>query len=474
MSGRLSIKAALLLGFGLTLGLWLVAGYQVTRRMTDVQRETEAINQRYTDAQELLSTIRSQVLLGSVYVRDALLDARSGTVIEARRQLEEVCRRIDEAFASYVPVLSAPSEGEQLERLRREVLDFRRAMLGVLEGDTRLWATGARRLLQEHVVPKRDVVLRVSEQVQALNRGAFVQQQVSTAEAYRLTQRSVWRQLGVAVGISLAIALMATVYAGRLERHLRVQRGRDAQNTRDLERLSAKLINAQEEERRNIARELHDEVGQALMAVKVELAVAQRTIEANGASGQALIEVREIADGALQTVRDLSHVLHPAVLDDLGLRTAIEWYARGFAKRQDMAVTVLHEGMGARLAPQVESAAYRIVQEAMTNIVKHAQATRCVVHLQRLPSTMLITVEDNGIGFLPDADRSHATERGLGLLSIRERLSYLGGTLRIDSRPGHGARLIAAIPLADDSTMDRTRERGSEMIEPQIRQVLSD
>jgi signal transduction histidine kinase len=176
-------------------------------------------------------------------------------------------------------------------------------MLGVLEGDTRLWATDARRLLQEHVVPKRDVVLRVSEQVQALNRSAFVQQQVSTAEAYRLTQRSVWRQLGVAVGISLAIALMATVYAGRLERHLRVQRGRDAQNTRDLERLSAKLINAQEEERRNIARELHDEVGQALMAVKVELAVAQRTIEANGASGQALIEVREIADGALQTVR---------------------------------------------------------------------------------------------------------------------------------------------------------------------------
>ena len=118
------------------------------------------------------------------------------------------------------------------------------------------------------------------------------------------------------------------------------------ENTHDLQRLSAKLITAQEEERRTIARELHDEVGQVLTAIKVELALAQTAIEAAGVTPRVLDDARSIADGALQTVRDLSHLLHPSMLDDLGLRAAIDWYLRGFSRRHDIAVELLHDRNG--------------------------------------------------------------------------------------------------------------------------------
>ena len=130
----------------------------------------------------------------------------------------------------------------------------------------------------------------------------------------------------MALATSLGIALLATFYAGRLEDRIRRQRAKDVQNTRDLQHLSAKLLNAQEEERRSIARELHDEVGQALTAIKVELAMAQRAIDGAGGAATALDDARSIADGVLHTVRDLSHLLHPALLDDLGLAAATEWY----------------------------------------------------------------------------------------------------------------------------------------------------
>ena len=126
-------------------------------------------------------------------------------------------------------------------------------------------------------MPKREGVIRVTEEAQALNRSAFVQQQNEIASVYRATQRRLWGSFGVAVLVSLGIALLAAVYVGRLEDRIHRQRVKEGENARDLQRLSMKLITAQEEERRVIARELHDEVGQALTAIKVELALAQRS-----------------------------------------------------------------------------------------------------------------------------------------------------------------------------------------------------
>ena len=461
-STGLTIRAALFLGFGLTFGIWLFAGYYFSRRITDVESRAATINARYIQAQELLSTVRAQVLLGSVYVRDALLDPAPASAGEYRRSLEGAYQAADQALQQYVPVLDSDAEHGRLERLRREVDDFRITMLNVLQTDSSRWHVEARVLLRTEIVPKREQVIRVSEEVQALNRSAFIRQQKAIADIYGVTQRRVWEVLGLALAASFGIGLLATTYAGRLERRIRRQRAIDVQNTRDLQHLSAKLITAQEEERRSIARELHDEVGQVLTAIKVELAVAQRIIDGSSGPTHVLDDARAITDGAVSTVRDLSHLLHPALLDDLGLPAAVEWYLRSFGKRHGIRAEVLHDRMEDRLTGEVEASAYRIVQEALTNVAKHSKASVCRVYLQRLPHTVLITVEDDGIGF--DAAEAERTgeRRGLGLVGIRERVSHLRGTFRLESTPGQGTRLTAELPARIRPAAEETTEESQE------------
>jgi signal transduction histidine kinase len=470
----LTIRAALLLGFGLTFGIWLFAGYSFTKRIGDVERRASAINNRYMQAQELLATVRAQVLLGSVYVRDALLDPNPATAAEYRRQLEATYDAVNQGLHQYVPVLDSSAERERVGRLQREIDDFRGTMLRVLDTDSRRWPADARVLLRTQIVPKRELVIRVSEEVQSLNRGAFVQQQKEIAEIYSAAQRRLWASLGVALAASFGIGLLATLYAGRLENRIRRQRLLDVQNASDLQHLSAKLITAQEEERRSIARELHDEVGQVLTAIKVELAVAQRAMDAAGGASYLLEDARSITEGAITTVRDLSHLLHPALLDDLGLPAAVEWYLRSFGRRHDIRAEVLHDRMDERLTPEIETSAYRIVQEALTNVAKHARATACRVYLQRLPNTILITIEDDGAGFDPAEAQPIGGTGGLGLVGIRERASQLRGTVRLESALGKGTRLTVELPARARATVaDReTTESVASVLEPPARLVV--
>jgi signal transduction histidine kinase len=442
-----TIKASLFLGFALICVTWLFAGYYFARRLGDLQTRANAISERYMRAQELLTTARGQVLVGSVYVRDALLDPDRSAADEYRSKLEEAYLTAEHALDRYVPVVDAPIEHERVARLRAEIDEFRNSVFNVLATDSSRWPTEARSLLRGQIMPRRESVMQIADEAQALNRSAFVQQQNEIAAVYRATQRRLWESFGVAVLVSFGIALLAAVYVGRLEDRINRQRVKEADNARELHELSMKLLTAQEEERRVIARELHDEIGQTLTAVRVELALAQRAIEAGGGPAHVLDEARGISESTLQMVRDLSHLLHPAVLDDLGLPAAIDSYLKGFAKRHDLSVDLLQDGMDARLPPQTEAATFRIVQEALTNVAKHANAKSCRVYLQRLMNTLLVTIEDDGVGLQVNAANDSAAVRsGLGLIGIRERVARLGGSLRLESAPGNGTRLTVELP----------------------------
>ncbi|MCC7417481.1 MAG: sensor histidine kinase [Acidobacteria bacterium] len=452
---RLRLKAALLLGFGLIFGIWLFAGSYFTRRMLDVGRRASDINARFIQAQELLSTVRVQLLLGSVDVRDALLDPNPAAAAEYRRRMEQTFDRAASALRLYVPILDSGAEQERVGRLQAEITDFRQTMRRVLATDGRSptldsddsqWPVDARLLFRTRIVPKRELVIRVFEEVQGLNRSAYVQQQRELDEVYAATQQRLWQSIGIALLASLGVGLIATLYASRLEERLREQRLKDLQTSHELQDLSAKLITAQEEERRNIARELHDEVGQVLTAIKVELAVAQHAIEAGGAGAQTLADARAITDGALTTVRDLSQLLHPPLLDDMGLPAVVEWYLSSFGKRHGVRTDVLLERMDARLPPEIETTAYRIIQEALTNVARHARAASCRVRLERRPLALAISVEDDGIGFDPAEAERPGRRHGLGLIGIRERAARLHGTARFESAPGEGTRLVVVLP----------------------------
>jgi signal transduction histidine kinase len=313
----------------------------------------------------------------------------------------------------------------------------------VLRDEDRRGPSDAGRLLTDRIMPRREAVIRIAEELQSLNRKAFVQHQAEIVEIHHVTQRNVFQILGVALAASLFVGVMATVYSGRLEGRIRRQSDRDAENRRDLQRLSARLVTAQEEERRAIARELHDEVGQVLTAIKVELAVAARTA---GPDDQALANARAITERAMHTVRDLSHLLHPPLLDDLGLADTLEWYVKGFRRRHGILVDFVRDPAIGELSREANVAAYRIVQEALHNVVKHAAATRCRVALTSEHDAIRLVVQDDGVGF--DVTRLGRPDgpRGLGLISIRERAAQLQGTAQIDSEPGGGTRLVVDLP----------------------------
>jgi signal transduction histidine kinase len=456
---RLSIRSVLLLGFGLTLGLWLFSGYYFTRRVTDLQRDSAQVTGRYVRAQARMSAVRSQVLLASVYVRDALLDPTPESIVDYRMKLDEAFAIASRALAAYEPVLDSAPESERVDLLRKRIDEFHATVFDVLGGDSSRWRSDALPLLRDRVMPKRAEAMQVSEDVQALNRSAYVDQQAATSAIYRTTQQRIWTQFGLAIAASFFIGLAAIRHVATLERELRHQHERDARSSADLQRLSAQIITAQEEERRVIARELHDEIGQALTAIKVALAVAERGIPPAERPDARLADVRALTEAALQTVRDLSRLLHPAVLDDIGLVAAIETYIREYRKRYDIAVEFSQWGADNRLPTECEAAAYRIVQEALTNVARHAHATSARVSLVREGDTLTLSVADDGIGFDPQAGTgADSASCGLGLLGIRERVARLHGTCRVESTPGHGARIVASISVSSSRAI-HTGER---------------
>lgn len=202
-----------------------------------------------------------------------------------------------------------------------------------------------------------------------------------------------------------------------------------------LETLSRRLVALQEEERRGIARELHDEVGQLLTGLKLLI---------QGGGPQARGEAERIVSELMQRVRSMSMDLRPALLDDLGLVPALLWHAERWSRQAGVEVSLRHEGLERRLPPEVETAAYRIVQEALTNVARHAGAKQASVVLRGDAERLELVVEDSGKGFEP---RRVSSAHGSGLTGMRERALLLGGRLEVDSRPGAGTRVRAELPL---------------------------
>ena len=203
-----------------------------------------------------------------------------------------------------------------------------------------------------------------------------------------------------------------------------------------------RVVQAQELERRRLARELHDETGQALTSILLGLKPLEEALAEHPARA-ALSELREQVVTALQDVRRLAVELRPAVLDDFGLGPALERLVDAFAEQSDVRVD-FHSALGeTRLPSEVETALYRVVQESLTNIVKHANARNISVSLARRESTVAAVIEDDGAGF----DQRAVREDGVGLLGMRERLALLDGRLEIESRPGAGTTVVAEVPL---------------------------
>lgn len=210
---------------------------------------------------------------------------------------------------------------------------------------------------------------------------------------------------------------------------------RVAAATRELSALSRRLLLVQEEERRALARELHDEIGQVLTGLQFELAAARSRGEA------ALVEAEATVQALTEQVRRLSMDLRPTMLDTLGLLPALQWLIDRFQTQTGIQVDLRHHGIERRFRPEVEIAAYRVVQEALTNVARHAEVDRVMVNLLG-DGTLGIVIRDQGRGFDPAT-----TPTPSGLRGLRERVELLDGTVTIEAAPGAGVRVTAEFPL---------------------------
>lgn len=216
------------------------------------------------------------------------------------------------------------------------------------------------------------------------------------------------------------------------------------------EELLRKVISAQEDERRRLARELHDETSQTMsaLAMKLETALGAWPTEA---SRERLAEAKSLTVRTIEELHRLIFDLRPSVLDDLGLLSAIRWYAERHLGARGISVRCEFSGSEERLTPELETALFRVAQEAITNIAKHAGAETVLIQVLERADAIAIEIEDDGAGFDPSSlPPPAARERGLGLLGMRERVELFGGRIEIDSAPGRGTRIAVTAPLRQE------------------------
>ena len=255
---------------------------------------------------------------------------------------------------------------------------------------------------------------------------------------------------------------LLTAFAGQISTALEnaqlygVVQDREAQ----LEKLVRQLVNTQEQERARIARELHDETGQKLTALAMGLAAVEGALTSESGQAQPLVrDLREVSDSAITELRRIMADLRPAQLDDLGLIPALRWYIGQFSGRHPGLNVSLNAGrLPKRLPPEHETVLFRAVQEALTNVARHAQATQATIDLRQEEHSVRLAIADNGIGFDVNTPPKYERGSGLGLVGLRERVALVGGTCTIESTPGRGTRIGIELPV-------KTVERGAESVE---------
>jgi two-component system NarL family sensor kinase len=223
-----------------------------------------------------------------------------------------------------------------------------------------------------------------------------------------------------------------------------------AQNEGRLRMVSMRVVRVQEAERGRISRELHDSIGQSLTALRIQLDLLHDTMTAEAHPlAPRLAALRELADRSLQDVRGLSRLLRPQMLDDLGLVPTLRWLFREFYRSANLDIEFVDNSDGLPIDPDVATLTYRVAQEALTNVAKHARTASAQVRLDVAPTRLVFTIADPGVGFDARAAMSSSGGAvGFGLRSMRDRVQLLGGQLTVHSTPGHGTRIEIDVPLS--------------------------
>lgn len=433
----------LLLGFGGLLLIMLFAGFDGLRVLRRMQDRSVAIQHDFLERSRVLNQIRSDVYLSGTIARDYLLDPEPAAAEKNRVELHRLRQEMDAILAGYGGLMG-PEERRPLNGLRRSLDEYWRVLDPAFQ-----WSHDQRRLrgfrfLQDEVFPRRLAMLGLADQIQSVNERQLDAGNLRVAALFSEFRTRLALTLGVTLVLGALLALFASRRILELEAQAAARYSEVTEARGQLKNLSARLVETQEQERRMLSRELHDEVGQALSAILVGLSNLSAAIRANSKSQMEseVAALRRMVEGAVKIVRNITLLLRPSMLDDLGLIPALEWQAREVSRQTGLRVDVAAGGVSDDLPEEFKTCIYRVVQEALHNVARHASARSVRIVAQQEPGRLQLSIQDDGTGF--DVERS----RGLGLLGMEERVAHLGGRLRLVSEPGHGTLISVVLPLA--------------------------
>ncbi len=425
-----SFAALLLL---LPLFTWLVS-HEAAR----IHERTKSARQIYQKADDAISDIQANINKGALIEQGG---SGNGEILSAKSRIGDLRRATDEDCAT-LSVLLGTKQKAQLAALEQGLdaywssIEHNLVADGTQHGQQNFFSELENR-------PKK--ALELAGRIDALNQGSLAREEQEVENQQHKLRRIAIGATLILLLLELAIALFSTAYMARLDRVSEAERTRAEKAEHELRRLSNQLVRVQEEERKTISRELHDEVGQILTGLRMELGTLSPN-EGDEAFRQRLESVKRLAEEALRSVRNLALLVRPSMLDDLGLEPALRWQTREFSRRCGIPVSLAIEGKLDSLPEALRLCLYRAIQEALTNCGKHADASRVIVKVSHVDDRVSASVQDNGRGF----DKFRLQTHGLGLVGMGERVRALQGTITVSSEPGRGTLISLEVPLMNN------------------------
>ncbi len=396
----------------------------------------------YRRIESLVEAIRSDTSRVAMLRRDRLLDTNiaAKTYSMALAQL----RARTEINLDQLRVLRPQQSSKAFERLEGALHGY----LDTVESEFRetLARSGSSQFTSDGFGSQGMTIFSIAEELGKLNEENFESRRRALNQSVVNLQNDIWQTILTALILGTVIAGASVFRISSLEKESAQHQKGAEQAEESLRHLSQQLVSSQEQERKALSRELHDEIGQLLTALRMELGNLERSRGA-GESDPHLDQAKKLAESTLRSTRDIAMGLRPAMLDVLGLGPALQWQTREFSRRYNTPIQLELDGDLKDLPDRHRTYLYRIVQEGLTNCARHAQAKNIRVRLEETVGQLAVSVEDDGVGF----DQHGGVGFGLGLLGITERVRELCGNISIQSEPGKGTKIAVVLPLESNA-----------------------
>lgn len=426
---RLKTWLVAALGLGSLVVLTAVSMLAASRKAQGIYAQLDQLNSHHQQVESNLRRLRSDVNLSGIYVRDYLLDVARERAPEYRRRIGDFRQT---TMATLAELKGLIQRDDQIAGLQAKLDEYWKTFDPLFDWTPAEKMALSAGFLRQEVVPRREAALTIAQEIEELNNANVAIQREEVARRHTAFRDDLRRLMWQTVMLGLGVAVIVVARLHVLERH-----SEDAEN--QMRELSQRLVSAQEEERKNLSRELHDHVAQVLTGLRMELGRIERT---SIGLAPAVAECKRLVDHMFRTVRDLSLGLRPSMLDDFGLRAALEWHTRDFMRRFAINVDLNIDGEFDSLPDKHRTCVYRVVQEATTNCVRHAHPQNIQVSVTTAGRELRLSVRDDGLGLDPTRRR-----KGLGLRGIDERVKELDGTMTIAREGRHGTTLRVHLPL---------------------------